>query len=123
MRAALGVIVLGSLLVLVIYASLTEIEDGVKAPLYALIAATGLAVVLGARAKNRWESVLNLMVQVAAIAAAVFSAYNWLRSEDAGTGLEIVGAAGAFLAGIAFSLNLDNVDALIKNQDSDNGES
>ena len=116
-RVTLSIVVLGSLLGLIIYAGLADMEDGVQAPLFALITATGLAVVLGPRVKQRWERVLNLFVQVAIILAAVLSAYHGLLSENAGTGIELVGAGGALLAGIAFMVNFGDVEALIEKQD------
>ena len=93
LRRTLGVVVVGSLLGLFIYAGLTDLDAGVQAPLYALITATGLAVVLGARADQTWERTFNWLVRVAVIVAAVFSAYQWLLNEDAGTVIELVGAA------------------------------
>ena len=113
----------GSLLGLFIYARLTDLDAGVQAPLYALITATGLAVVLGARADQIWDRNFNWLVRVAVIFAAVFSAYQWLLNEDAGTVIELVGAAGAVLALIAFWVNIGDVETTIEKQDRCDGGS
>ena len=114
LRVALGVVVLGSLLGLVIYADATDLASGAQAALFALIAATGLAVVRGNRADQTWKTALNGLVSLAALAAAVLSAYTWLISENAGTAIEVAGAAGAALAALAFFLNIDDVEATTK---------
>ena len=123
LRGTLGVVVVVSLLGLFIYASLTDLDAGVQAPLYALITATGLAVVLGARAGQTWEKGFNWLVRVAASAAAVLSAYQWLLNEDAGTVIELVGAAGAVLALIAFWVNIGDAATTIEKQDRCDGGS
>ena len=122
-QVGLSVLVLGSLLGLAFYSAITDLDVGVRAPLYALIAATGFAVVLGPRSNQRWQKGLNVFVRVAAILAAVLSAYNWLLSEDAGTGIELVGAVGAAVAAIAFMVNLYDGEALIESQEPHDGES
>ena len=114
---------LGSILGLAFYSAITDLDVGVRAPLYALIAATGFAVVLGPRSNQRWQKGLNFSVRVVAIVAAVNSAYNWLLSEDAGTGIELVGAVGAAVAATAFMVNLYDGEALIESQEPHDGES
>ncbi len=111
LRVTLAVVVIGSLVGLAVYAALTDLAAGVQAPLFALIAATGLAVGMRVRTGQIWERALNLLVLVTAGAAVVLSAYLWLLSQDAKTGLEVVGAVGAGLAVIALLVNLDDVDA------------
>ena len=109
LRGALGVVVVGSLVGLVIYADMTDLDAGVQAPLYALITATGLAVALGARADRKWERGLNRLVRAVAVVAGVLSAFQWLLNEDAGTVFEVIGSVGAALAVIAFLVNVNDI--------------
>ena len=111
LRVTLAIVVIGSLISLPVYADLTDLAAGAQAPLFALIAALGLAVGLRTHADQSWEKALNILVRVTAVAAALFSAFLWLQSVDAGTGLEVVGAVGAVLAVVALLVNLDDVEA------------
>ena len=97
-------------MVLPLFAHLNNLTAGVQAPLYALITAMGLSLVLGARAKYIWDRIFNWTVGVVAIVAVALSAFQWLVSEDAGIVIEMIGAFGALLAGIAFMVNLDGFD-------------
>ena len=106
----LGGLVIASLPGLLVYADMTNLPAGVQAPLYALIAANGLAVALGARA-DQTRGRFNWIVGVAAIGAAALSAYQWLVNENAGTAIELVGVAGAALALLALLVNAYDVEA------------
>ena len=118
-RVTLGVGVVGSPGVVLPIS--TGLDAGVQASLFALIAATALAVTLGARPDRKLERILNTLVRVAAVAASAYSAYQWLLSADAGTGIELVGAALAALAVIAFWVNSSDMDATIAKQDRCDG--
>ena len=110
-RFTLSIVVIGSLVGLAAYADQTGLAAGVQAPLYALIAATGLAVERGGRADKTTEWVFNFLVRMTVLCAAVLSAYLWLLSEEAGTGLEVVGAVGAGIAVLAFLVNLKEIES------------
>ena len=107
LRLSLGIVVLGSLICLVIYANLTELDHGAQAALYALIAATGLAVVRGNRTNETWATLLIAIVGLCTLGAGVLSAYMWLLNEKVGTVIELAGGLGAMIAIFAFLLNID----------------
>ena len=78
------------LVAVLFWAGSTEMPDEIQAPLYAIVAATGLAMALVPRPKHEWDTWLNLAIQIATAFAAWFSAHQWLLSEDAGTATRVV---------------------------------
>ena len=71
--------------------------DDIQAPLYAIVAATGLAMALVPRPKHEWDTWLNLAIQGATAFAAWFSAHQWLLSEDAGSATQYAVAGWALI--------------------------
>ena len=81
-RVALSVLVIGSPVGLIIYGELTNMPSGVRAPLFAIIAAMALAVTANARADQTWEKSLKWATSIIAIAAV---GTLWLRvAEESG---------------------------------------
>ena len=111
-RVILGLVVCVSM----IAAVSADLAHEVQAPLFALIAATGLAGTLGARADRTRERTLKWLVLLAAIGASGYSAIQWLLSADAGTGIELFGAALAGFALLAFWVNARDIDVTIAKQ-------
>lgn len=113
-RVTVGVVVFGCTVVLPFCIGL---DAAVQAPVFALIAAAGWAVTFGTRADSKLEGVLKAAVRVAAIAATTYSAYQWLLSVDAGTGVKLAAAALAIVAVIAFLVNISDIEATMAEQD------
>ena len=93
-RFTLAVVVFGSL----ILAVSAGLDAEVRAPLFALIAATGLAGTLGARADGPLERNLKWITMLVAVGASVASALQWLLNTDPGTTVVFAGIA---LAGLS----------------------
>ena len=111
--------VIGSLVALILFTSVTDMANGVQAPLYALVAATGVAVALIPRPEHNWDKHINLSIRVAIACAAWLSAQHWLLSEDAGTAIKLV--AGLWTVVAAFII-LASVQATIeKHKSSEDG--
>ena len=108
-RVVLSVVVIGSLMGLVFYGDLTNMPSGVQAPLFAIIAAMGLAVTVKARADQTWEKRLKLAVSLTAIAAVGLSGFQWLMSQDAGTWIRLLGVVGTALAMLALAVNVHDM--------------
>ena len=77
--------------------------DKVQAPLYAIVAATGLAMTLVPRPKHEWDTWLNLAIQGATAFAAWFSAHHWLLSVDAGSAIKYAVAGWAAIVALYVS--------------------
>ena len=75
-RVILALVVFGSM----IWGATANLSDQVMAPLFAIIAATGLAGTLGASAIGMREKILKGVIQLMAILASCFSATLWLLS-------------------------------------------
>ncbi len=105
----------GSVVALLLFAAVTNMTSAVQAPLYALVAATGVAVVLVPRPAHIWDKYINLSVRIATACAAWLSAQHWLLSEDAGTAIELV--AGVWSAVVAFVI-FANVQAAVERHES-----
>ena len=85
-----------------------SVGHDVRAPLFAIVAAMGLAVTSSVRVQQKGEQLLKLFVSFISIAAAGLSGWEWLQAADAGTAIEALGAAGAVLATLIFAANLDD---------------
>ena len=107
-RVVLSVVVIGSLMGLVIFGNLTNMPSGVLAPLFAIIAAMGLAVTVNARADQTLDKRLKWAVSIIAIAAVGLSGYQWLMSQDAGPWIRLLGGVGTALAVLALAVNIDD---------------
>ena len=105
-RVVLSVLVIGSLFGLLFGGDLANLDSGVLAPLFAIIAATGLAVTAKARADQTWEKRLKLGVSLAAIAAVGLSGFHWLLSVNAETWARGLGIGGTLLAVLALAVNV-----------------
>ena len=107
-RVVLSVLVIGSPVGLIFYGELTNMPSGVRAPLFAIIAAMALAVTANARADQTWEKKLKWGTSIMAVAAVGLSGYEWLMSQDAGPWIRLVGVVGTALAMLALVVNIDD---------------
>ena len=107
-RVGLSAVVIGSPLSLIIYGELTDMPSGVRAPLFAIIGGMALAVTADARADQTWEKKLKWATSIMAVAAVGLSGYEWLRSQDAGPWISLLGSVGTALAVLALAVNIDD---------------
>ena len=80
-----------------LWTSATDMPNQIQAPLYAIVAATGLAMGLIPRPDHKWDRWLNRAILVSAALATWSSAYQWLLSEDAGTPIKIIASVWAIV--------------------------
>ncbi len=83
-----------------LWAGSTEMADGVQAALYAIVAATGLAMTLVPRPEHDWDEKLDFAIRGATVFAAWYSAHHWILSEDAGNATKYAVAAWATIVAV-----------------------
>ena len=88
------------------YISLCDVAPKVEAPLFALVAATGLAARLGSSVDDKWAQQWNFVVGFLIVGATTTSAYKWLVSAEAGFAVELVGGVWVVLVVIAILLRM-----------------
>ena len=88
-------------------AELTSMDPAVKAPLYAIVAATGFAVAHAPLTDQKRERKRKLLVSSLTALAALASAYWWLKSVDAGVVIESVAALWLFIAVFVIVHNIE----------------
>ena len=91
-------LVMASLVGLTVFAEVTDMASAVKAPLYAIVAATGIAAAVGPPTKQNTERKRRIVDQSMTALAASGSAYWWLVSVNAGTVIEAVAAVWLCIA-------------------------
>ena len=111
-RVILALVVFGSM----IWGATANLSDQVMAPLFAIIAATGLAGTLGASAIGMREKILKGVVQLMAILASCFSATLWLLSAGAGPWIQWWGVGLVVFAVVGLWVNAGDMDAAIAKQ-------
>ena len=108
-RVAPGVVVIASFMVLSMFGLdifRGNLADREVAPLFAVVAAMGLAVMASARPEGKLEIGLKGLVLLATIGAAASSAFQWLANEDAGIWVKLLGGAGTAFAVLVYGARI-----------------
>ena len=119
-RVALSAIVIGSLLALRGFRD--YFADREMAPLLAVVAAMGLAVMAGAhrpegKPEGKLEIGLNGLVSLATIGAAGLSGFEWLASEDSRLWVQLLGGAGTAFAVLVYGATVYDVIGTMERKD------
>ena len=94
----------------------------VQAPLYALVAATGLAAELSSRADLEWPRGWRLAVRFITGGAASVSAFKWLVSVEAGIVVEAIGGIWVCLIVLAASAIVRNATERHERREDDEAD-
>ena len=86
--------------VVLLWAALTGMPEKVRAPLYAIAAATGLVMSQLPRPAHVRDTWLDRSILGATAASATFSAFYWLLSAEAGTATGVAG--GVWVIAVAY---------------------
>ncbi len=100
-----------------IWGATANLSHQVMAPLFAIIAATGLAGTLGASAIGMRGNILKGFVQLMVILASCASAMFWLLSAGAGPWIQLWGVGLMVFAVAGLWVNAGDMDAAIAKQD------